>query len=130
MVSFNWSKVDIRGWQECWPWLGQLNGSGYGPHRRAYEELVGPIPDGLELDHVEAWGCEIRHCVNPLHMEPVTHAENMRRGSKTNGNKTHCPAGHPYTEANTYLGGRGERNCRRCHNDRERARKAQLRAPA
>src|SRR5690348_3625220 len=68
----------------CWIWTGSLNTSGYGilrigkttsVHRFAYELLVGPIGEGLQLDHV----CCVRHCVNPAHLEPVTAAENMRR---------------------------------------------------
>lgn len=67
----------------CWRWLGHCLSSGYGrvgargilAHRLAYEELVGPIPDGLEIDHL----CRNRGCVNPAHLEPVTHVENLRR---------------------------------------------------
>lgn len=71
----------------CWPWLGTKSRLGYGTaatkvagrtnqaHRVVYEALVGPIPTGLELDHL----CRNTSCVNPSHLEPVTHAENMRR---------------------------------------------------
>jgi hypothetical protein len=71
----------------CWPWLGSVAPSGYGQfslrvprttvqaHRAVYTILVGPIPDGLELDHV----CVNKPCVRPSHLEPVTHAENQRR---------------------------------------------------
>lgn len=75
----------------CWPWPGALNKKGYGTidvvvngrryrsaHRFAYEQLVGPIPDGLELDHL----CRNPPCVNPAHLEPVTRSENVRRGDK------------------------------------------------
>jgi hypothetical protein len=72
---------------ECWPWRGATNQRGYGnfmltdgatakSHRVTYELLVGPIPEGLELDHT----CRNTGCVNPAHLEPVTHAENIRRG--------------------------------------------------
>jgi hypothetical protein len=68
----------------CWLWEGQLNRNGYARthwrelvvHRRLYEELVGPIPDRLLLDHL----CRMRRCVNPLHMEPVTVRVNTLRG--------------------------------------------------
>lgn len=74
----------------CWLWHGTTNDQGYGiaknsagvrqrAHRLLYERHIGPIPEGLELDHV----CRCRHCVNPAHMEPVTKVVNMRRGSAT-----------------------------------------------
>jgi hypothetical protein len=73
----------------CWIWQGQLNSNGYArldnngikqpAHQVAYRELVGPIPVGMELDHK----CRVRACVNPAHLEPVTHTQNMRRGSST-----------------------------------------------
>jgi hypothetical protein len=70
----------------CWDWTGSLNGDGYGKtyvdgtlllvHRFAYELLVGPIPEGMTLDHL----CRNRACLRPSHLEPVTVAENLRRG--------------------------------------------------
>lgn len=85
-----WSKVVKEGSHGCWRWQGRLNHAGYGrftvggrrdarwvmAHRFAYELLIGPIPEGLELDHL----CRQRDCVNPGHMEPVTREENSRRG--------------------------------------------------
>ncbi len=76
-------------------------------HRVMYESLVGPIPDGLELDHL----CGTKQCVNPHHLEPVTHVVNCRRYFDT---ITHCPSGHEYTDENTRLNKHGHRVCRIC----------------
>jgi hypothetical protein len=88
-------------------------------HRLVYERLVGPIPDGLELDHL----CRNPTCCNPAHLEPVTHRENMLRGETIGARAsavTHCPAGHEYTEMNTRVY-KGYRKCRTCHRNWERA---------
>ncbi len=79
-------------------------------HRYAYEQLIGPIPAGLELDHL----CRDPACVNPYHLEPVTHAENMRRSVHANSVKTHCKSGHRFSPKNTATR-RGKRICKRCH---------------
>lgn len=114
-----WPKVNKEGpiWNgsHCWLWTASLNWQGYGKfgrgkkgegweraHRTAYHLLVGEIPDGLELDHL----CRNRRCVNPSHLEAVTHRVNELRGIAPMAilaAKTHCPQGHPYDEANTYL---------------------------
>ena len=81
--------------------------------------------DGLEIDHL----CRRRGCAQPLHLEPVTGLENMRRGivGRVNRAKTHCPQGHPYDEANTHQSRSGRRNCRACARDRAtRARERRL----
>ncbi len=93
-------------------------------HVVSYEYFAGPVPEGLQVDHLcHNWdagcpggdSCPHRRCVKPSHLEAVTHGENMRRSPRFNGNKTHCPAGHPYTEANTYYPpGRTNRQCRAC----------------
>lgn len=91
----------------CWIWAKHLNGDGYGvirvggriqmAHRVSYEVHVGPIPDGLVIDHL----CRNRACMRPDHLEPVSHAENVRRGASME-RKTHCSSGHEFTEENTY----------------------------
>jgi hypothetical protein len=95
-----WAQVDKRGPDECWPWTGYVASNGYGqfggkgngsqlPHRIAYQFLVGPIPDGLVLDHLchtadpqcaDTNDCQHRRCCNPAHLEPVTYRENLARG--------------------------------------------------
>lgn len=121
-----WEKVDRSGGPDaCWPWLAKRNWMGYGnfwadgrewmAHRWAYQELVGPITEGLTLDHL----CRNRWCVNPAHMEQVTLGENILRGegpAAKNRRKTHCKRGHPFDEANTYRFGPQKqwRMCRTC----------------
>lgn len=122
--------VDERG---CWLWLGHTQkAGGYGvfadkggkqvlAHRWIYERLMGPIPEGKEIDHL----CRVRRCVNPQHLEAVTRAENIRRGSAPlfQISKTHCPQGHPYNRENTRINKAGGRVCRACTNARYHARK-------
>lgn len=124
-----WPKVDAAG--PCWEWTACKNHLGYGQiglgrrdqglgmaHRVAYELLVGPIPEGLELDHL----CRNPSCVNPDHLEPVTHAENMRRAPydapASKRAKTHCLQGHPYSGENLYVNPKGSRECRACRKNR------------
>ena len=120
----------------CWLWVGATFDSGYGrtcvaesgkirnkrAHRLAYEWEYGPIPKGLEPDHL----CRVRPCVRPSHQEPVTQKENLLRGESpaaANARKTHCAHGHPFDEHNTYWW-HGTRNCLIC---RVRARLARAR---
>lgn len=184
-----WLKVDRRGPDDCWPWLASLNPEGYGnlrvngklvrAHRFAYELLVGPIPEGLTLDHTChnsdpncAGGspCRHRRCVNPRHLEPATKRQNtlnspvaipannarkdrcpkghsyapredgsrycpqcryerrVASGERTGGygylgplaERTHCPHGHPWSEANTGRRKGGSRYCKECSRQRAR----------
>jgi hypothetical protein len=132
-----WTKVDVYfNGDGCWRWEGRLSHNGYGryyqdgrsfaAHRIAYELLVGPIPEGLVLDHL----CRVPACVRPDHLEPVTQRENVLRGDTfqaRNAAKTHCPKGHPYDEANTKVDKRGRRSCKECHRERNRSRKRRAR---
>lgn len=120
----------------CWIWTGQRNMGQYGTlywdrkqrvaSRLIYELLVGPVPDGLELDHL----CRVRHCVNPDHLEPVTRRENVMRGigvTSMNARKTHCMHGHEFTTENTYLDRKGQRSCKTCLRRTRAEYKARLR---
>lgn len=109
----------------CWLWIGSRQPKGYGKfwpnkrrcvlaHRWSYESSVGPIPDGLQIDHL----CRNPRCVNPEHLEPVTRKVNLLRGDGFPGQnvrKTHCPKGHPLEGDNLYrCPRRGCRTCREC----------------
>lgn len=115
-----WDRVDASG--DCWEWQGP-RARGYGrvsidgrmrpAHRVAYETLVGPVPEGLVLDHL----CRVRACVNPDHLEPVTNRENVLRGvgpTARHAVQTHCGKGHPFTPENTYWSEKAGRRCRAC----------------
>lgn len=121
----------------CWKWVGGTDRLGYGrahvgggkyqsAHRRAYESFVGPIPDGLVIDHL----CRVRNCVNPEHLEVVTQRENVLRGSGVAAQaaaKTHCVNGHPFAGLNLTVTTDGRRVCRTCARERDRAYKARKR---
>jgi hypothetical protein len=134
-----WRLVDKT--DTCWNFTGST-ARGYGQfsvqvapgkwksrraHRVAYELLVGPIPEGLQLDHL----CRNRRCVNPDHLEPVTNRVNTLRGVTivaAHAGKTHCDNGHEFTPENTYVymaTGYPHRQCRVCHRAQHVKRKNQ-----
>lgn len=135
-----WAKVDKDAPNGCWQWMKPSN-QGYADfrfnhhrilvHRFAYELLIGEIPKGFELDHL----CRNILCVNPDHLEAVTHRDNIRRGNLHNigsyqRQKTHCPHGHPYNNQNTYRRADGYRRCRICRllSDRKQRQKRDIHA--
>jgi len=114
---------------DCWKWLGATKNGGYGTfyykgkseqaHRFSYEYFTDKkIRFGLEIDHL----CRNPNCVNPKHLEPVTHRENMMRSSAPcalAAKQTHCIHGHPFTGTNNKIRirkGRAWRVCRTCRN--------------
>lgn len=118
-----WSKVSKT--DGCWLWQASVDKWGYGwfklagkmrrAHSVSYELVVGPVPEGLQLDHL----CRNPRCVNPAHLEPVTARENSLRSSSfvaLNARKTHCPRGHPLSGENLYINpsSRG-RVCKTCN---------------
>lgn len=124
-----WLKVgQVGNVCECWPWLRAKDKNGYGrvdrgvagtslAHRVAYTLVFGPTPPDLPLDHL----CRNTSCVNPWHLEPVTHGENTRRSTSAAATRaffeaiTHCPSGHAYDNENTcYRSGTRKRACRAC----------------
>ncbi len=130
-----WRLVEVIPFHSCWEWVGYINEHGYGKftikgkgsvkclraHRLSYELFIGPIPGGLDLDHL----CRNRSCVNPHHLEPVTRKENLRRaptscvsgGITTAIQKralTHCKSGHEFSPENTRITKSGWRQCVEC----------------
>jgi hypothetical protein len=138
----------VVGDDQCWMWPGALTGTGYGhagwslghrkmvygsTHRIAYEYLRGPIPEGLDLDHLchdpqvchpeKASDCPHRKCCNPDHLEPITRQENLLRGGGMAARRAtvaECPQGHPYDAENTEIDNLGRRNCLACKRARNR----------
>jgi|SRR5215471_19770529 len=127
-----WARVQQSGPDDCWLWQGHVNNNGYGTihsdggdeyvHRVAYALLKGPVPAGLELDHL----CRNTRCVNPAHLEAVPHKVNSLRGISLfamEARQTHCIHGHRFDGANTYIRkDNGARQCRQCKADRMRRR--------
>lgn len=137
------AKVEKRGGDGCWEWTGHVMENGYGQaavesgihrlaHRVSYELHVGPIPEGLVIDHrchsddkscSGGDACRHRRCVNPDHLEPVTQTENMIRGRIGEANRaraaeqTQCKHGHPFSGENLFYRearGKKQRACRAC----------------
>lgn len=122
-------QVDANG---CWIWQGGVKSTGYGAisvrnrmrnaYAVAYEVFKGTVPKGLELDHL----CRVRLCVNPDHLEAVTHRENVLRGTSpaaAHAVKTHCPRGHEYAGNNLKVFVRRtatQRRCAQCHLESKR----------
>ena len=132
-----WAKVDKTA--DCWNWTASRSGKDkYGQffiykqnrrpymglaHRVAYELEIGPIPDGMTLDHL----CKNTRCVNPAHLEVVTRGDNARRGVPRNAKKTHCPKGHRYDRVDTWFDSRSgkevtARRCNSCRRESEKSR--------
>lgn len=133
----------------CWLWTARLNAGGYPTfrtergepqrnvlaHRWAYEHLIGPIPEGLDVGHKchDADGqcaggptCPHRACVKPDHLQPETRQENTLAGNTIAAAQalmTQCLSGHEFTPENTYVSKEGRRQCRMCNNSATRRRK-------
>lgn len=130
----DYDEVEMGYVSACWIYRKRPTSRGYAQmkmpdgrqplaHRMFYEHHVGPIPDGLTIDHL----CKITRCVNPAHLEPVTQQVNTLRGdgpSAINARKTHCPKGHEYTPENTYAVKTGGRACKACSRERYAQKKA------
>ena len=115
----------------CWLWTKYCNRLGYGMfdvpgrgmnpvYRISYEIFKGAIPAKFDIDHL----CRNTGCVNPDHLEAVSHRENILRGigpTAINALKTHCLKGHPLTPDNLRPSLRNERACKECANVRNRA---------
>lgn len=128
-------KITVNPASGCWEWTGARKGNGYGnfsaggvgstviAHRWSYEHFVGPIPEGLQIDHL----CRNRRCVNPDHLEAVTCRTNLLRGETQTARRaavTHCPQGHPYDAENTYIRPGGGRDCMECRRQVKRKKSA------
>jgi hypothetical protein len=115
----------IRGPGGCWLWTGgksdgyamlRVQGRMVRLHRTVYEQLVGPVPSGLEIDHL----CRVRCCLNPEHMEPVAKRVNILRGEgacAVHARKVTCVRGHPLSGENLEIEGGKFRRCKQCRRD-------------
>lgn len=123
----------VRKTEGCWIWQGSKNNKGYGlfsvackrtlAHRYAFTLIVGEIPPSKHLDHL----CRQPLCVNPRHLEVVSHRENVLRGlspAANNARKTHCHKGHPFSKKNGLNRSDGKRWCKICERQRDKEKKA------
>lgn len=119
----------IRKTETCWQWTAATQSRGYGcfglegrvvlAHRVAYELFIGPIPEGLTIDHT----CRNKLCVRPDHLQAITNALNNRRRGLAARSTPNYPCGHPRDEGNTLVKTRGGRECRTCDRNRTRSRR-------
>lgn len=140
------SRIEVND-SGCWIWTGAKT-TGYGRiswktesgkiwrsvHRVLYVHEVGPVADGLDLDHLchdpkqckpeLAEDCPHRACCNPAHLSPTTRRENLLRGGTVSADRravTHCPQGHELNAGNTLISTLGQRQCKACTYERNRA---------
>lgn len=125
-MNNGWLPVYLVGATGCLVQNGQLNNNGYGPHRRLWIAEFGPVPKGMDLDHL----CRNRWCINIDHLELVTRRENLARGKQSSRkDESKCRKGlHEWTDENTFIDAHGKTLCRPCHveyhiNYREQLRK-------
>ena len=131
-------KIEVDPESDYWLWTGSCNGegqSGYGQvsyegktqlvHRVVFRLLVGEIPEGFQVRHADLRGRLYTLCCNPDHMETVPKKEALRRRDweSARARRMHCPNGHAYTPANSYLDPRGFRQCRTCRAERVKRRR-------
>jgi len=123
LIKINISAINFYNNIPCWEWTGANWKNGYGKiainckhiktHRFIYGYYYGNLDSSLTIDHL----CRNTICCNPIHLEQVTHQENVLRGigpTAINSKKTHCKRGHEFTVQNTFIYKNGRRSCRKC----------------
>lgn len=132
MIDKYWNRFisKVEQTSTCWLWKAGKDSKGYSQfyagkmvqgHVYSYMHFIGTVPEGKELDHI----CRVRSCVNPFHLEPVTHQENCIRGDKAKL-QTHCKNGHEMVDSNLYIYNRTRngftgiyRMCKECKRQRK-----------